>query len=213
PLPKGDVYADETVVPAGTPIEPGDTLEIVVRRGTGEEVYTSAVAQDGRVRAGFLDVLVTGLTAPQAEQEIQEKLAPYMRDPRVQVQLKKKLLKVKRVFVFGDVKEPGMYPLARDMTVLQAVASAKNYNETALLDEIRVIRVDEERPKILVADLARLLTYGDWSHNLTLQENDIVFVPRERLGDASEAAKKLLPIISIALGPLYATGLFATFAQ
>ncbi|MGH7256620.1 MAG: polysaccharide biosynthesis/export family protein, partial [Nitrospirales bacterium] len=133
PLPKGDVYADETVVPAGTPIEPGDTLEIVVRRGAGEEVYTSVVAQDGRVRAGFLDVLVTGLTAPQAEQEIQEKLAPYMRDPRVQIQLKKKLLKVKRVFVFGDVKEPGMYPLARNMTVLQAVASAKNYNETALL--------------------------------------------------------------------------------
>lgn len=213
PLPKGDVFADETAIPPDTPIEPGDTLEILVRRGAGEEKFTSEVGRTGRVSVAFVEVEVAGLTAAQAEQRIQEQIASFMRNPRVQVILKKKVLKVKRVFVFGDVKKPGVYPLARDMTVLQAIASAENYNETAFLDEIRVIRGSLDQPQILTADLARLFTYGDWSRNLSLEENDIVYVPRERLGDASEAAKKILPIVSIALAPLYSVGIFSVFAR
>ena len=37
PLPKGDIYADETVPTSETPIETGDTLEVIIRRGAGEE--------------------------------------------------------------------------------------------------------------------------------------------------------------------------------
>ena len=37
PLPKGDVFADETVPTADAQIETGDTLEVVIRRGVGEE--------------------------------------------------------------------------------------------------------------------------------------------------------------------------------
>lgn len=41
------------------------------------------------------------------------------------------------------------------------------------------------------------------TRNVSLEENDIVFVPREHLGDASEAAKKIMPIITAAIAPLY----------
>jgi len=134
-----------------------------------------------------------------------------MRQPHVQVQLKKKAAKIKRIFVFGDVKKPGMHPMARRMTVLQAVALADNYNETALLDEIRVVRGNLDRPKILTADLARLFTYGDFSRNLALEENDVVFVPRERLGDAAETGKKLMPIVTVALAPIYSVFVVTLF--
>ncbi len=213
PLPKGDVYADETVVPPETPIAEGDTLEILVRRGAGEEKFTSVVTRGGWVNVSFVEVQVAGLTMVQAERRIRDRLAPFMRNPQVQALLIKKILTVKRVFVFGDVKKPGVYPLSRNMTVLQAIANAENYNETAHLDEIRVIRGNLNQPQIYTADLARLFTYGDWSRNLSLQENDIVYVPRERLGDAGEAAKKILPIVSIALAPLYGAGIFAVFTQ
>ncbi len=203
PLPKGDVYADETVAPAETPIEPGDSLEVLVRRGTGEEKWSGMVKENGTVSLSFLEVEVVGLTAAQAEERIQEKAGIYVRTPRVQAQLKKKALRVKRVFVFGDVKKPGAYPMSRNMTVIQALASAENYNETALLDEIRIVRGGLEQPAIHTADLARLFTYGDFSRNLPLQENDIVFVPREHMGDGAEAAKKLLPIIQTAITPFY----------
>ena len=82
--------------------------------------------------------------------------------------------------------------------------AAENYKETAVLDEVRVIRGNLDRPTVLTADISRLLTYGDAAGNVQLAENDVVFVPRERLGDASVTAKKLGPILGAALAPLQA---------
>lgn len=204
PLPKGDVYADETVPTSETPIETGDTLEVVIRRGAGEEKFSGVVRENGKVSVGFMEMDVGGVTAAVAEARIHEAAVPYMRDPRVQVLLKKKVLKVKRIFVFGDVKKPGMVPMSRHMTVLQALAAADMYQETALMEEVRVIRGGNlAKPDILMADLARAFTYGDLSRNVSLEENDIVFVPREHLGDATEAAKKIMPVISTAIVPFY----------
>ena len=211
PMPKGDVYADEAVPTAETPIEPGDTLDIVIRRGAGEEKYTSVVRENGVIGAAFLEVPVGGLTAQQAEGRIQEHAIPYMRNPRVQVVLKKKSMKVKRVFVFGDVRKPGAVPMPRNMTVLQALAAVENYNETALLEEIRIVRGSLDRPYIVTADLARTFTYGDLSRNVALEENDVIFVPREHLGDASEAAKKIMPIVQVAIAPFYPAYLIPAF--
>lgn len=204
PLPKGDVYADETVPTSETPIDTGDTLEVMIHRGAGEEKFTSVVRENGKISVGFMEVDVGGVTAGVAEDRVQEAAVPYMRQPRVQVLLKKKVLKVKRIFVFGDVKKPGMVPMPRHMTVLQALAAVDMYQETALMEEIRVIRGgDLAKPHILIADLARAFTYGDMTRNVALEENDIVFVPREHLGDAAEAAKKIMPVVSAAITPLY----------
>ena len=204
PLPKGDVYADETVPTSETPIETGDTLEVVIRRGAGEEKFASVVRENGKISIGFMEVDVGGVTAAVAEARVEEVAVPYMNEPRVQVLLKKKVLKVKRIFVFGDVKKPGMVPMSRHMTVLQAIAAADMYQETALMEEVRVIRGgDLAKPHILMADLARVFTYGDMTRNISLEENDIVFVPREHLGDASEAGKMMMPIITAAIAPLY----------
>jgi len=211
PLPKGDVYADETVPTAETPIETGDTLEVVIRRGAGEEKFSGLVRENGTVSVGFMEVDVGGITAAEAERRIQEAAAPFMRQPRVQVALKKKLLKIKRVFVFGDVKKPGMLPMSRNMTMLQAIAAAE-YQETALLEEIRVLRGDLGKPHIVMGDLARAFTYGDFSRNVGLEENDVIFVPREHLGDATEAAKKILPVVQVAIMPLYPAYLLPAFA-
>lgn len=204
PLPKGDVYADETVPTSDTTIETGDTLEVIIRRGAGEEKFVSVVQENGKISVGFMEVDVRGATGALAEARVQEAAVPYMRQPHVQVLLKKKVLKVKRVFVFGDVKKPGMVPMQRHMTVLQALAAADSYQETALMEEVRVIRGgDLANPRIMMADLARAFTYGDMTRNLALEENDIVFVPREHLGDASEAGKMIMPIITSAIAPLY----------
>lgn len=212
PLPKGDVYADETVPAAETPIETGDTLEVVIRRGAGEEKYSSLVRENGSVSVGFMEVHVGGITVAEAERRVQEAARPFMREPRAQISLKKKLLKIKRVFVFGDVKKPGMVPMARNMTVLQALAAADNFQETALLEEIRVVRGgDFTKPKILTADLARVFTYGDLTRNIPLEENDVIFVPREHLGDAKEAAQKITPILQVAIMPLYPAYLLPAF--
>lgn len=216
PLPKGDAYADESVVSSDARIDPGDTVEVMIHRGAGEEKFSTIVRESGHITLSFVDIGVRGLTVSEAETKITESVRPYMRNPKVQVSLKKRGLRVKRIFVFGEVRKPGMYPMSRNMTVLHALSVADNYTETALVDEIRIIRGDLNRPQIYTADLARLWTYGDMTRNLALEENDVVYVPREHLGDASETAKKLMPVIQTAVAPFYplfAIPLFVPAAQ
>ncbi len=203
-LEKGDVYKDETDLDPETVIRPGDTLDILIHRGAGEEALSTKVHKTGWTSLSFTDVEVQGLTADQAAARIQEAVEPYMRHPRVQVRITREALRIKRIFVLGAVTKPGMYPMSRHMTVLEAIVAAHIYNETALLEEILIIRGNLERPQVLTADIARLLTYGDPSRNLALNENDVIYVPRESLGDAAQAAKKLLPIIQVAIAPFQA---------
>jgi len=82
------------------------------------------------------------------------------------------------------------------------------------LEEIRVVRGgDSAKPQMFTADVARAFTYGDLSRNVSLEENDVVFVPREHLGDASEAAKKIMPLIQVAIMPIYPAYLIPAFTS
>jgi polysaccharide export outer membrane protein len=209
-LSKGEVYADDSGIAPDLPISVGDVLEVFIRRGAGEEKFTSTVRDSGEATVAFLDIKVVGLTPAQAEARIQEEVSKVMRDPRVQLQFTKKQAKVKRIFVFGEVTRPGQIPMTRGMTVMQAIAAADNYKESALLDEIRVIRGNLNQPEILTADLSRLFTYGDFTRNLALEENDVIYVPRDKLGDRSATANRVIPIMGIFLQPLFAATLITT---
>lgn len=207
---KGDVYADDAGIAPDLPINVGDTLEVFVRRGAGEEKFTSTVRDNGEITVAFVDIKVIGLTATEAEVRIQAAVEKVMRNPRVTVNFTKKTAKVKRIFVFGEVNRPGQIPMTRGMTVLQAIAAADNYKESAVLDEVRVIRGNLNQPEILTADVARLFTYGDFTRNLALEENDVIYVPRDHLGDRSATANRILPIMGIVLQPLFAATLITT---
>jgi len=71
-------------------IEPGDSLEVVVRRGAGEERSLVTVRDNGRVYVGSLDIDVKNLTLPEAEARITEQAATIIRNPRVEVSIKQK---------------------------------------------------------------------------------------------------------------------------
>ncbi len=205
PLPKGDIYADENEIRPNMRISPGDTVQVTVRTGTGEVKETSVVRGNGSIPVAFKEIIIGGMTAVEAEAKITGEIAAFFRHPSVQVQITNKKVRVKQIFVVGEVKQPGMIPMARNMTVLHAVSQAGNYNETAVLDEVRVIRRHENGSEVLTADLARLFTYGDWSKNLQLQENDIVYVPRTSLGDAEAYARIIAPITRLITDPLITT--------
>ena len=66
PVKPEDLYYEEA--DQGPPrIEPGDSLEVVVRRGGGEERSLVTVRDNGRVYVGSLDIEVKNLTTTEAE--------------------------------------------------------------------------------------------------------------------------------------------------
>jgi len=190
-------------------ITPGDVLEVVVRRGAGEDRFTSTVRDNGVLSVSFVDVPVGELTATEAEQKLAEALAPFVKEPRVQVLFKQKVI-VDRFYIFGEVKNPGVYPLESGMTIADALGKADGYKETAYLPSVRILRGGTAHPEILPVDVDQMLHLGDIAQNLVLKNQDIVFVPRTRIGDWNafmEQLKPTLDVIDKALQPpiLYQT--------
>lgn len=140
-------------------IEPGDALEVIVRRGAGEEKYATAVRANGVVTVAFVDIDVKGLTEAEAEKRIDEQLASVIRHPRVQVRLAQKgVTRVRNFYVLGEVKGPGKYPLARRMTLLQALGQGGGSTDVADLEKVIVIsRRGGETPQVRVANLQSVL--------------------------------------------------------
>ena len=211
PVKSEDLYIEETDSQGPLKIEPGDSLEVVVRRGAGEERSTVTVRDNGRVFLGSLDIDLKNLTVPEAETRITEQVATIVRNPRVEVSLKQKKLQLRkqRVYIVGGGTGVGsgailtgiarFVDLDRKTTVGQLVAQT-GYNDFAVLDDIRVIRGDARKQEVIPVDIQRLYQYGDRSQDIVLKDNDIVFVPRQRIGDWNVFLAKINPTLTLLLG-------------
>ncbi|MDO8546520.1 MAG: polysaccharide biosynthesis/export family protein [Nitrospirales bacterium] len=210
PVKPEDLYVEESE--QGPPkIEPGDSIEVVIRRGAGEERSTVTVRDNGRVYIGVLDVEVKSLTVPEAEVRITEQVATIIRNPRVEVAIKQKKLQLRkqRVYIIGGGSGVGagailagvakFADLDRKTTVGQLIAQV-GYNDVAVLDDVRVIRGDARKPEVIPVDVQRLFQYGDRSQDIVLKDNDIVFVPRQRIADWNSFLQKMTPTLNLLLG-------------
>jgi len=80
-----------------------------------------------------------GMSASQLEQQIATRLEKdYMHNPQVNVLVKEST--ASKVTVSGAVNKPGVYPLAGDTTVTQAIALAEGLNHLAVKDNVTVFR-------------------------------------------------------------------------
>lgn len=182
-------------------IEPGDTLEVIVRRGAGEERYTTTVRANGLITVAFIDIDVKGLTEADAEARITEELQSVIRNPRVQVRIAQKAaLRPKNFYVLGEVRNPGKYQLGRRTTLLQALSQANGFTDVAALDKVVIISRLGEQPQIRVANLETVLVRGDISADSEVQPNDVIFVPRNAVGDWNVYMSKIQPAIYNVLG-------------
>ena len=202
--PKPTARPDTTARAKVLTITPGDVLEVIVRRGAGEDRFTSTVRENGVLSISFVDVPVKDLTATEAEEKLAEAMAPFVKEPRVQVLFKQKVI-VDRFFVFGEVNKPGVFPLESGMTIADALGKADGYSKTAYLPSVRILRGGLDHPEILPVDVDQMLYEGDIAQNLVLKNQDIVFVPRTRIGDWNRFIEQITPTleaISQALQPV-----------
>lgn len=210
PVKPEDLYVEESE--QGPPkIEPGDNIEVVVRRGAGEERSAATVRDNGRVYVGSLDIDVKNLTVLEAEARITEQVSTIIRNPRVEVAIKQKKLQLRkqRVYVIGGGSGVGsatilggvakFADLDRRTTVGQLVAQV-GFNDVAVLDDVRVIRGDARKPEVIPVDVQRFFQYGDRSQDIVLKDNDIVFIPRQRIGDWNAFLSKINPTLNLLLG-------------
>lgn len=166
-------------------IGPRDTLRIEVfnqpdlgGRYTVETDGALSFPLIGRIAAG-------GSTVGAFERALVDRLgAGYFRNPRVTVSVE--AYNSQRVFIVGEVRDPGAYALAGEMRLIELLALAGSATPAAAGEAVvvrsesganrPVLPRDNRRAETLHVDLDALET-GDLSQNVRLRDGDTVFVP------------------------------------
>jgi len=152
---------------------PEDLIEVFV---WNEEDLTKEVSvrPDGRISLPLVnEVMASGRTAEEIQQEITVRLGAYLEDPVVSVLVKE--INSAKISVLGEVRDANRFLLRQRTTVLDAIAMAGGFTEYANRGNVIVVRQDGETTQRIKVDINDLLG-GDDSQLLVLQANDSVFV-------------------------------------
>ena len=167
-------------------IGPLDVLQIhVFNQPSLNGRYTVGV--DEAISFPLIGRIMAGNRTTQAlEQELRERLLEgHFRDPRVTVNIA--AYRSRRVFILGEVRRPGAYPLTGAMTLVELLARAGATTELASVEAVvaRAGGLAPGPPSALEGDgretlrvNIKALGRGDISQNVTLRHGDTVFVPR-----------------------------------
>jgi polysaccharide export outer membrane protein len=139
--------------------------------GEGNVSGTYSIGPDGRVSMPLIhEFSAIGLTLPQTQAVITEKLGEFVIDPVVNVQLLRN--NSKKYTIIGGVGKPGPYPLLQETTILDALAAAGGFHEFANQKDIVIRRGTKD----FHFNYKEALKGKHLDQNITLQDGDIVVV-------------------------------------
>ncbi len=120
-------------------------------------------------------VVVAGKTRSELEAFLTQKYSPYFTDLDLEVRIGSSTGKV--YYIFGEVSGKGVQSFTGDLTVFQAVMAASPNPQTANLARTRLIRADPRDPLVVSIPVGDMLSTGDSTYNMLIQERDIIYVP------------------------------------
>jgi polysaccharide export outer membrane protein len=150
-----------------------------------------AVDGEGVITYPFLgNIPVNNLTVTQVESLLRERLAQgYVKDPQVSVSVKQ--YNSKKILVFGEVAQPGLYKLKGNIPVLEMLFLVNGVKPDA--KRMTIIRqgskgdspkrsssktrnVAAESARAIEVNLTALLAQGDLSQNVLILPGDTIYV-------------------------------------
>jgi polysaccharide export outer membrane protein len=158
----------------GYVIRAGDVLQLVVWKEP-ELTRDVTVRLDGRITVPLVgDIEAAGRTPADLGSDLAKRLTRYVSTPVVTVAVAQAASA--RVYVLGQVLQPGAFPLTGRMTVLQALALAGGFKEFAKTEKIVVIREDSPEGPITV-NYKKVEGGADLAQNVLLRPGDTILVP------------------------------------
>ena len=154
------------------------------------------VVMDGTIGFPLIGrIMATGFTVPQFEAELKRRLlaGKLFRDPQLTVAVAE--YRSQQVFVVGEVRAPGSYPLTGSLTLLEALAVAGGSTGAGMDPSLDVIVVrarngtrrdgptlpgKDPSTEVIRVNLADLQG-GQLSEDIQLQNGDTVVLPRAEL--------------------------------
>jgi len=152
-----------------------DVLSVVFWRDK-ELTADVTVRPDGNISIPLInDVHAAGLTPAQLKDRIAEEAKKYIEDPSVTVVVKD--IKSRKVFITGEVRKPGPYPLTGGMSVLQLISVAGGLADYAKAEKISIVRNEGGKPQSFKFNYKDVLEGKKLAQNIELKPGDTVIVP------------------------------------
>jgi protein involved in polysaccharide export with SLBB domain len=169
---------DSGAVPMDLPVGPdyvvgpGDSLAIDLWGGVSQRLQRT-VDREGRISLPeYGPILVSGKTLGDVQLTIQQLLRTQLRDISTDVSLSR--LRTVRVYVVGEVAEPGAYDISSLSSPLNALVAAGGLTEHGSL---RLIKHYRGKQLVEVVDAYDLLLRGAGLDEMKLENGDSLLVP------------------------------------
>lgn len=177
----------------------GDSLDIAIWRNDDLKTSTK-INSSGKIMFPLIgEVQASGKSLSALRDELKERFSKYLVDPQVSISVS--VVQSRKVLVLGEVRNPGVFSLDSDLTIMDAVAKAGGWTTDAKTGNVILLRNVSGKVDTRSLDMDAALGSGNLADNKTLQSNDIVFVPTKKIADIS----RFMTYISSILSPIVLT--------
>lgn len=161
-------------------VKAGDQLEVSIWKEP-EMRRVTLVLPDGSISYPLAgQVQVSGLTPSEIEQLLNERLSQFFKDPFLSVTIKE--TSGNRIYVLGQVRNPGVFPVTQPVDVMQALSLAGGLGQFADTREILVLRRGPDgKLRSIPFKYSSVQKGQDLSSNVILKAGDTVVVPEKGL--------------------------------
>lgn len=119
--------------------------------------------------------------------------AKYLNNPDVRVEIKQAVSQ--RLTVEGAVNQPGIFPLSGEMTLIQAIATARGVTGDAITSRVVVFRKIGGRREAAAFDLRKIRS-GEMADPLVFG-NDVVVVDGSRVRQTLRDTLNAIPLLAV----------------
>ena len=163
-------------------IGPSDILEINSHIGDKVTPETVTVNSRGSISYSFIDDLyVNGMAPSQLDEILTEKMAAYIKNPRIDIHVKE--FNSKSVTILGEVASlrrttagnaaSGRIYLEGKTTLMDLIAMAGGYTVNADIKNVKLVR----QGKSYLINLYDIIEKADNTRNIILDDGDVVDIP------------------------------------
>jgi protein involved in polysaccharide export with SLBB domain len=188
-------------------IQPGDQLDVKFFYNPELNETLLTVRPDGKISLQLApEIMAAGLTPAQLSDLLAKKYAADIPKPEIAIIVR--TFSSQRVHVDGEVNKAGLVSLVGPTTILDAIAEAGGFKDSARKEEVIIIRkTADKKPLTIVANLENAIAGVDNDQNIQVLPYDIIFVPRSKIGDVNRFVDLYIrKNIPIPFGVTYQTG-------
>lgn len=154
---------------------PEDVIEVAVWKEPDVSRVVN-IRPDGKISLPLTgDIQAAGLTAEQLKEKIREAMTGYIDEPNVSVTVQQ--INSLKIFVQGEVVNPGVYQVRSNYNVLQVISLAKGFTMWAKKDRIIIFRKKGDKVVSIPVNYNKIISGDDPAQNIILERDDTILVP------------------------------------